>query len=598
MARPYLTGDFFDELWFLYTARVEQGITPNYWIFFSSVPVNMMIFKFAMIILGLGLISFIINISIGVLNENIAQRTERDIRDEFYASVQSKSMAFHDTAKVGELMSQATYDVRIINATISPGLRMITQAIVTASIAFGMIFYLNWRIGLVIIVVLPLYILAVRHYAKKVQPLTEKVQKQFGISNSLLQENISGIRVVRAFTAEKYETKRFQKEVDTLKDDIIARGRQQALYFPPLILSVSLSIALGLSVLFIQLGYMSVGDAITINGVLIQLYDPTYMLSWVMYLTNMGIAGAKRILGTMKEEEIIIEKPNAVELKDVLGRIEYKNVSFSYYKLQEKRKLRNGIDKLEVDKPSKEIRNTLENITLTAEPGDIVAILGPTGCGKSTLTKLLARMYDTDKGKILIDGINIRNVTLESLRRNIGVIEQDIFLFSTTIKENIAYGADHTVTDEEVIEYAKAAQAHEFIMSFKDGYDTLVGERGVTLSGGQKQRIAIARAFLANPRILILDDSASAIDADTEEQIQKAMDNLLQNRTVFIITHRLSTIKRANKIVVMRKGKIVSDGYHEELLKTSEDYRRVFGRHIDLPPIDQMSVSESAGGTK
>ncbi|NHJ06211.1 MAG: ABC transporter ATP-binding protein [Candidatus Heimdallarchaeota archaeon] len=598
MARPYLTGDFFDELWFLYTARVEQGISPNYWIFFSSVPVNMMIFKFAMIILGLGLISFIINISIGILNENIAQRTERDIRDEFYASVQSKSMAFHDTAKVGELMSQATYDVRIINATISPGLRMITQAIVTASIAFGMIFYLNWRIGLVIIIILPLYILAVRHYSKKVQPLTEKVQKQFGISNSLLQENVSGIRVVRAFTAERYETKRFQKEVDTLRDDIIARGRQQALYFPPLILSVSLAIALGLSVLFIQLGYMSVGDAITINGVLIQLYDPTYMLSWVMYLTNMGIAGAKRILGTMKEEEIIIEKPNAVELKDVLGKIEYKNVSFSYYKLQEKRKLRNSIDKLEVGKPNIKIRNTLENITLTAEPGDIVAILGPTGCGKSTLTKLLARMYDTDKGKILIDGINIRNVTLESLRRNIGVIEQDIFLFSTTIKENIAYGADHTVTDEEVMEYAKAAQAHEFIMSFKDGYDTLVGERGVTLSGGQKQRIAIARAFLANPKILILDDSASAIDAETEEQIQKAMDNLLQNRTVFIITHRLSTIKRANKIIVMRKGKIVSDGYHEELLKTSEDYRRVFGRHIDLPPIDQMSVSESAGGIK
>ena len=596
MARPYLTGDFFDELWLLYTAQVEEGFTPSYWIFFTSVPVNMMVFKFAMIILGLGIISFLLNITIGVLNENVAQRVERDIRDDFYASVQSKSMAFHDTAKVGELMSQATYDVRIINATISPGLRMITQAIVTACIAFGMVFYLNWRIGLVLVAILPIYIYTVRDYAMKVAPLTEKVQNQFGISNSLLQENVAGIRVVRAFTAEKYETKRFQKEVDTLRDDIIARGKQQALYYPPLILSVSIALSIGLSVLFIQMGFMSVGDAITINGALIQLYDPTYMLSWVLYLTNMGLAGAKRILKTMKEEEIIIEKQNAVQLEQVRGKVEYRNVNFSYHKLQEKRDKK--LEKIESSSSNKSIRNTLENINFVAEPGDIVAILGPTGCGKSTLTKLLARMYDVDKGMILIDDKNINNLTLESLRKSIGVIEQDIFLFSTTIKENIAYGTDRDVTDEEIIQFAKAAQAHEFIMSFKDGYETLVGERGVTLSGGQKQRIAIARAFLADPKILILDDSASAIDAETEEKIQKAMDRLLENRTVFIITHRLSTIKRANKIIVMRKGKIVSSGYHEQLLKISEDYRRVFGRHLDLPPIEGQELGEIAGGSK
>ncbi|MFW9924245.1 MAG: ABC transporter ATP-binding protein [Candidatus Thorarchaeota archaeon] len=597
MARPYLTGDLFDRLSELYIAH-SNGTYPNFVLFFSSIEVNMEIFTYSMIILGLGLGSFLINLSIGILNEYIANRTERDIRDDFYSSVQNKSMAFHDTAKVGELMSQATYDVRIINATISPGLRMITQAIVTGGIAFGMIFYLNWRIGLVLIAILPLYVWSVTRFGRKIQPLTEKVQTQFGISNALLQENVSGIRVVRAFTAEKHETKRFRKEIETLNDDIIARGKQQALYFPPLILSVSIAIALGLSILFIQMGYMTVGDAITINGALVQLYDPTYMLSWVIYLTNMGLAGAKRILGTMKEEEIIYDNPDAKILTEVIGKVDYRNVSFSYHRLQEKRKAKNKLltDNIE-ENAKKQVRDTLAGITFTANPGDIVAILGPTGSGKSTITKLLARMYDVDSGEILIDDVNINDYTLDSLRKNIGVIEQDIFLFSTTIKENIAYGADRIVTDEEVISYAKAAQAHDFIMTFKDGYETLVGERGVTLSGGQKQRIAIARAFLANPKILILDDSASAIDAETEEKIQKAMDTLLENRTVFIITHRLSTIKRANKIIVLRKGEIVAQGYHDQLLKTSEEYRKVFGRHLDLPPVE-LAGADAVGGTK
>ena len=593
MSRPIIMGLLFDKLEYWYNYHSEFGIDPPLTIYFSRILLNGDIVFYCGLILIIGVVAFLINITLGIMNERVAQRTERDIRDEFYASVQSKSMAFHDTTKVGELMSQATYDVRIINATISPGLRMISQAVLTASIAFGLTFYYSWKIGLVLIAMLPFYIWAVRNYAKKIQPLTEKVQKQFGISNALLQENVSGIRVVRAFTGERYETKRFQKEVDTLRDDIIERGKQQALYIAPLILSVTISFALGLSVLFIRMGQMTVGNAIAINGSLIQLYDPTYMLSWVVYLTNMGLAGAKRILGTMKEEDIIIEKPTAVDLKDVKGKVEYENVNFSYHNLRKEEKI--------VDEKTKQkiVRDTLQGITFTAEPGDIVAILGPTGCGKSTLTKLLARMYDTDSGDINIDGHNIKDVTIESLRRNIGVIEQDIFLFSTTIKENIAYGLNRDVTDEEVIEYAKAAQAHEFILSFDEGYDTLVGERGVTLSGGQKQRIAIARAFLANPRILILDDSASAIDAETEEKIQKAMDNLLQNRTVFIITHRLSTIKRANKIIVMRKGMIVSQGNHESLLKTSEDYRRVFGRHVDLPPIDTTLTEEiAAGGTK
>jgi ATP-binding cassette subfamily B protein len=430
-------------------------------------------------------------------------------------------------------------------------------------------------------------------------PLTHKVQKQFGDCNAHLQENVSGIRVVRAFTAEKYETTRFQKKVDELRDDIINRGVQQARYFPPLILSVSITAAIGLSVWFITQGMMTPGEAIIVNGALIQLYNPTYMISWVLFLTHMGLAGAKRIIGTMKEEEIIIEKPEAVKLDDVQGFIEYRNVGFSYHKLREKKQE----DKMEKEKkseeqPKVEIRDTLIDINFETNPGDIIAILGPTGCGKSTVTKLLARMYDVDSGEILIDGHNIMDLTLESLRKNIGVIEQDIFLFSTTIKENIKYGVDREVSDEEIVEYAKAAQAHDFIMSFKDGYESIVGERGVTLSGGQKQRIAIARAFLANPKILILDDSASAIDAQTEEKIQKAMDKLLENRTVFIITHRLATIKRASKIIVLRKGKIVAQGHHDQLLKSSEDYRRVFGRHLDLPPIDIEAVGGVVGGSK
>ncbi|MBN1331093.1 MAG: ABC transporter ATP-binding protein [Candidatus Heimdallarchaeota archaeon] len=551
------------------------------------------ILKFVIAIFIVSILSFVINMTIGVLNEYIAQMTEKRIREDFYASVQSKSMAFHDTTKVGELMSQATFDVRIINATVSPGLRMITQAIISALVAFGMIIYYDWRLILVVLAFLPFYLWSVIGYARKLRPLTEKVQTQFGQCNALLQENVSGIRVVRAFTAEKYEIERFSKEVDILRDDIINRGVQQARYFPPLLLSITITLALGLSVIFVLSGTMTGGEAIAAIGFLIQLYNPTYQISWVLYLTHMGLAGAKRITKTMREESIIIEKQTAKELKDVKGKIEYRNVSFSYQKLK-------NLSKENVTKSNgsngKEVRDTLSDINFVIEPGDVVALLGPTGCGKSTVTKLLARMYDVNSGAILIDSHNIQDLTLESLRKNIGIIEQDIFLFSTSIKENIAYGVERKVTDEEIIEYAKAAQAHEFIESFDDKYDTLVGERGVTLSGGQKQRIAIARTFLANPKILILDDSASAIDAQTEEKIQLAMDNLLKDRTVFIITHRLSTIKRANKIIVMRKGRINAIGNHDELLKTSEDYRRVFGRHLDLPPI--IEEGGLTGGTK
>ncbi|NHJ32924.1 MAG: ABC transporter ATP-binding protein [Asgard group archaeon] len=589
MTRPFLTGLLFDLLYTEYSAAIPSTVVD----FWSILIVNYEALWYIFGILLTGVVGFAVNIVIGVLNEYIAQHTEKSIREDFYASVQSKSMAFHDTAKVGELMSQATFDVRIINATVSPGLRMITQAIMTAGVAFGMLFWYEWKIGLLVIAFIPIYIWTLRRYAGNMAPLTHKVQKQFGVCNAHLQENVSGIRVVRAFTAEKHETRRFQKEVDELRDDIIGRGVQQARYFPPLILSLSITAAIGLSVWFITQGMMTPGEAIIVNGALIQLYNPTYMISWVLFLTHMGLAGAKRIIGTMKEEEIIIEKPDAVKLDDVNGFIEYRNVNFSYHKLREK-KAQSG----EEEQPVVEIRDTLKGINFETQPGDIVAILGPTGCGKSTITKLLARMYDVDSGEILIDGHNIQDLTLESLRKNIGVIEQDIFLFSTTIKENIKYGVDREVTDEEIVEYAKAAQAHEFIMSFQDGYESIVGERGVTLSGGQKQRIAIARAFLANPKILILDDSASAIDAQTEEKIQKAMDKLLENRTVFIITHRLATIKRANKIIVLRKGKIVAQGYHDQLLKTSEDYRRVFGRHLDLPPIDTEVVGGIVGGSK
>ena len=595
MARPYLTGILFDILYTEFEATIPSTVTE----FWSILTVNYQALWYIFGILLSGIVGFAVNVIIGVLNEYIAQHTEKSIREDFYASVQSKSMAFHDTAKVGELMSQATFDVRIINATVSPGLRMITQAIITAGVAFGMLFWYKWEIGLLVIAFIPFYIWTLRKYANNMAPLTQKVQKQFGDCNAHLQENVSGIRVVRAFTAEKFEIERFQTKVDELRDDIINRGVQQARYFPPLILSISITTAIGLSVWFITQGMMSPGEAIIVNGALIQLYNPTYMISWVLFLTHMGLAGAKRIIGTMKEEEIIIEKPDAIKLDDVKGFIDYRNVDFSYQSLREKHK-KNEKEKetASEEEPEVKIRETLKDISFSIQPGDIVAILGPTGCGKSTITKLLARMYDVDAGEILIDGHNIKDLTLESLRKNIGVIEQDIFLFSTTIKENIKYGVDREISDEEIVEYAKAAQAHEFIMSFKEGYDSIVGERGVTLSGGQKQRIAIARAFLANPKILILDDSASAIDAQTEEKIQKAMDKLLENRTVFIITHRLATIKRANKIIVLRKGKIVAQGHHDQLLKTSEDYRRVFGRHLDLPPIESEAVSSSTGGSK
>ena len=555
-----------------------------------------LIIRMALFILGLGLARLVINFIASALNEIMAQHVEMKIRLELYENLQTKSMDFHDSAKIGDLMSMATADTRMINASVSPGVRMIGTTVFTLVATFIAMWVSSPTLSLVFLLAMPFYFYFLYKFGKKLLPLSIKRQNSVAKMNAELQENLTGVRVVRTFSGQEREKKKFNKTIKELEEILVTRGIASAYYIPSLIISVvTASIFLGAAylieasiigpILFNLFGWqltiqpIQIGELITFLTLAGFLGMPTMFLRWVLDMTLLGLAGAERIFRVLSVESE--EEGGETILDDLEGSIEFTNVSFSY---------------------KEGSLFVVNDVSLKIEPGETVAILGPTGCGKTTLSKLLLRLYTPTKGSILIDGVNIQEWDITALRSIIGVIEQDTFLFSTTIGSNISYGKSDA-TKEDIIEAAKAAQAHEFIMSFPDGYETMVGERGVTLSGGQKQRIAMARGFILNPKILIMDASASAIDAQTEAKIQKAIEKLLIGRTTLIITHRLSSLKTATKIVFMDKGRILKVGHHDDLIRTFLPYRDIFKRYTDLPPLEadnikSDSVSENEGGSK
>ncbi|MHA1115119.1 MAG: ABC transporter ATP-binding protein [Candidatus Heimdallarchaeaceae archaeon] len=520
--------------------------------------------KTALIILFLTIISGIVRFFSGLIIEIVSQRLEKDIRDEYYASMLSKSMTFHDEVKAGDVMARATFDTRMVNFIANPILSLLYSALVntTFSIVTMIVISPYWNympmlLLIPLVIAFPIYFTA-KKYFKKVGPISMQIQQSFSELSSYLQEKLLGIIVVKAFAKENYEREAFKQKNDLLSDQIIIRGKLRSKYYPALIVGIGVGLSIIWGSLLIQWGVFNIGELITYSLLVGNLTFPIWVLSWSLVFIQMSFAGADRIVSILNKETIIPESPNAIDL-EIRGDVEFKNVYFSY---------------------DNEVK-VLKNISFKIPAGKRCAIVGPAGCGKTTIMKLLTRLYDVDEGEILIDGVNIKNLSFKTLRKNIGVIEQDIVLFSASIRENISYGKPEA-TEEEIIEAAKMAQAHDFIMKFDKQYDTIIGERGTTLSGGQKQRIAIARMLLSNPRILVFDDASSAVDSETEDQINRAINRVLANRTSFTITHRLSVIRNSDIIIVMKNGEIKAIGSHEQLLKSSVDYWRVFARFSEI----------------
>jgi ATP-binding cassette subfamily B protein len=451
-------------------------------------------------------------------------------------------------------MARATNDVRQLNFMFSPGLMLIMDAAIGVVVPIILIYQLEPELLLVPILFLIAFGITLSGYIRQLNPVSISQREQFGVMNSELAETIAGIDVVKGNVQEEKEEAEFEADASLFRDYFVKQGEIQARYLPLLVLSVALAVGFLHALILWKNGQITLGAVVTYMGLLGVLRFPTFISIFSFNLVQLGVASAERILQMINTETELDENKAGI-VKTIEGNVNFRQVNFGYN------------DSL-----------VLKDIQFEARPGETIAIVGMTGSGKTTLTRLINRIFDANDGQIFVDGVDVRDWNMESLRSQISTIEQDVFLFSRTIGENIAFG-NPDATQEEIEVAAREAQAHEFIMSFSDGYGTEVGERGVTLSGGQRQRIAIARAFLTSPRILILDDSTSAIDSATEDQIQKAMRRISSQRTTFLITHRLSQIRWADRILVLKHGRIVDQGTHEDLLARSEDYQRIFARY-------------------
>jgi ATP-binding cassette subfamily B protein len=484
--------------------------------------------------------------------ELIGQHLEREIREELYVSLLGKSMTFHSLQPVGDTMARATNDVREINFMFNPGINLVIGSM--NFLIMPIILAPNYHPGLIIapLSFMLLYGLSLWQYIYELNPITKQVRSAFGQLNTRLAEAIDGVETVKGMAQEGREIALFEDNAREFRNHFVQQGDVEARFLPFLLMGLTQAGGLFHAILLYQRGLINAGDIVAYFGLLLMLGFPTFVSLFSYSQVSLGVASARRILELINKETDLDQNEEGYS-GQMRGSIEFRDVAFSY----------------EGTEP------VLKNINLSIAPGKTVAIVGQTGTGKTTLVKLVNRTYDVTEGQIFVDGVDVRDWNLETLRQQISIIEQDVFLFSRKISENIAFGKPDA-SQSEIEAAAQKAQAHEFIQSFKDGYDTVIGERGVTLSGGQRQRLALARAFLTNPHILILDDSTSAIDSETEDKIQRAIYAAAEGRTTLIITHRLSQIRWADIIVVLRGTEIVASGDHDTLMATSEVYRRIF----------------------
>ncbi len=489
----------------------------------------------------------------------IAQRLARDSREELYVSLLGKSQTFHDRQRVGDVMARANDDVSFLTHMIHPGIFFIIEIVLGMALPMLYIAAIHWQLILVPLLFVLVYIVTVRSYFRRLSPVIGAQRQAFGVMNAGLEETISGIEVVKASAQEAFERRKFRRNARVVREYLVQQGTIEARYLPYLFFGFALGLTFLHTMILFGEGSLDIGAVVAVTGLVGAMRFPVFISVFAFSMVQMGIAGGERILELIKARADMDENVEGHSSR-VAGDIVFENVSFGY-----------------------EDGMVLQDISFHVRPGETVAIVGQTGSGKSTLTELINRTYDVTAGRILIDGVDIRDWQLDSVRSQISRIEQDVFLFSRSVAENIAFGTPDA-THERIEQVAQEAQAHDFIQSFAQGYETEIGERGVMLSGGQRQRLALARAFLSDPRILILDDSTSAIDSATEDDIQKAITRAQQGRTTLLITHRLSQIRWADHILVLDDGHLVASGSHEQLLQNSGLYRRIFARYdVALP---------------
>jgi ATP-binding cassette subfamily B protein len=504
---------------------------------------------------GVAAVRGIFNFTQGYWSEKGAQAVAYDLRNTLFQKLQNLSFSYHDQAQTGQLMTRITNDVDQVRNFVSNGLLQMVSALVLLLGSLFALFTMNWRLALIVLATIPSMTAMLIRFLRVVRPMFRQVQSKLSALNAVLQENLVGVRVVQAFAREPYEEVRYADLNQELLEANIKTIRGQASSFPTIFLIANLGT---LAVIWfggyqVIGGTLSLGELVAFNTYLGLLVMPIMMLGMITGQLSRATVSAERIFAVLDTENEIADRPGAAALPSVKGRVTFEDVSFRYAGGE---------------------RPVLDHVSFTAQPGQTVAIMGQTGSGKSTIINLIPRFYDVTGGRVLVDGHDVREVTLESLREQIGIVLQDTTLFSGTIRENIAYGRPDA-SDVEVEAAARAGQAHDFIVSFADGYATVVGERGVGLSGGQKQRIAIARALLRDPRILILDDSTSAVDAETEYQIQQALNRLRQGRTAFVIAQRISTVRSADLILLLDHGQVVARGTHDDLLRESALYGEI-----------------------
>ncbi|MDQ4074840.1 MAG: ABC transporter ATP-binding protein/permease [Chloroflexota bacterium] len=520
-------------------------------------------------LLAIALARGLFNFLQGYWSEKASQNMAYELRNHVYRKLAYLSFSYHDQHQTGQLMTRVTSDVEAVRLFYAQGFLQFLSAILMLLGSAVILFVTDWRLALASLSTVPFMGLIFGVLFSKLFPRFRLVQQKLGNLNTILQENIAGVRIVKAFAAEPFELVRYQEANEDLYDEFLGVVRLFALGFPFVFFFANLGtlIVIWFGGNLVISGELSLGTLIAFNTYLAFLLMPIFQLGFISQLLSRAAASAERLFEVLDVESEVQTRPGAVALGTIEGRVTFDDVHFRYAGMEEE---------------------VLRGISFEAKPGQTVAILGATGSGKSTIINLIPRFYDVTGGAVRVDRHDVRDLTLDSLRSQIGIVLQDVTLVSGTIRDNIAFGSPDA-TNEEIERVARAAQAHEFILEQPDGYDTIVGERGVGLSGGQKQRIAIARALLVDPRILIFDDSTSAVDAETEWKIQRALDTLLAGRTAFVIAQRISTVRDADLILLLDKGAIVAEGTHDQLMEISPLYAEILGSQL----VDDVVASPS-----
>ncbi len=512
-------------------------------------------------LIGAYALNQLVKIGDNYVRHSLGEKFIFDLRVRLYAYLQKMSLSFFERTSTGELMSRVTNDLSALESFVTHGSALTAVDCMRLIGGATILFVLDWRLAALVMIPVPILALAFRHYNTKIRPVYRQVRARLGNINAKLQDNLSGIRVIQAFAREDIEYKRFSKESERYYQARVKGIRYWSIFFPAIGFfgAMGTVIVLGVGSIMVVKDQMSLGTLVAFIAYIASIYDPINRLTEVDNIFQEAIAAGERIFELLDEAMEVKDAPDAIGLPVIQGEMVFDQVQFKY----------GSGDPV------------LHSVSFTMAPGEVVALVGPSGAGKTSIANLICRFYDPVKGHISVDGYNLRRIKLTSLRSQVAVVLQDSFLFNNTVAENLHYGKPEA-TKHELIAAARAANAHDFIMQLPDGYDTEVGERGVKLSGGQKQRLALARAILADPRILILDEATSSVDAEAEYLIQQALERVLKGRTALIIAHRLSTIRNADKIIVLDRGRIAETGNHTELMQRGGLYNQLYQRQMEM----------------